>query len=230
MAAQEVNQGCTRDVLELLHLHHSLRIVYSRWHPERDENNPHLGPDKKRYPQDDPAEAFENKAAHIPVLNCYEMIQLLTKFYKIKCKLLQNEEKNGRIKRSLKRLVNVNYGRSGDGNSTPEAKSPERVTPLLKENGRTSFPLEFSGSESRNEFPPKIALLVFPKEQDPIDVTLIWYSFRHTRKGRGFRPNPIDLTKEENDRQIEDEQTEVARSIVAGTGGSKEDSRTPLAR
>lgn len=54
------------------------------------------------------------------------------------------------------------------------------LTVHLKVKGSTSFPL--SGSASVKESRPSTALDVLPKEQDPVLVTLLWYSFRHSRK------------------------------------------------
>lgn len=54
------------------------------------------------------------------------------------------------------------------------------LTVHLKVKGNSSFPL--SGSASVNESLPSMTLEVFPKEQEPVLVTLLWYSFRQSRK------------------------------------------------
>lgn len=78
----------------------------------------------------------------------------------------------------------------------------------LNVNGNTSLPLALSGSVSVKELPPSTGLDVFPKEHDPVDVTLLWYSLRQTRKkvlhgmgqgkalsGRGTSPQHAPLVR-----------------------------------
>lgn len=50
----------------------------------------------------------------------------------------------------------------------------------LNVKGSTSFPL--SGSDNVNVSLPSTWLDAFPNEHDPVLVTLLWYSFRHSRK------------------------------------------------
>ena len=63
------------------------------------------------------------------------------------------------------------------------------LTVQRKMKGTTSLPLARSGSARVKELPPSTGLDVLPKEQDPVEVTLLWYSLRQTRKnvlqGRG---------------------------------------------
>ncbi|KAI5740787.1 hypothetical protein M8J76_007219 [Diaphorina citri] len=47
--------------------------------------------------------------------------------------------------------------------------------------GKTKFPLALSGSVRVKELPPSTGLEVLPKEHGPLEVTLLWYSLRHTR-------------------------------------------------
>jgi hypothetical protein len=63
------------------------------------------------------------------------------------------------------------------------------LTVQRKMKGTTSLPLAWSGSARVKELAPSTGLDVLPKEHEPVEVTLLWYSLRQTRKnvlhGRG---------------------------------------------
>jgi hypothetical protein len=76
-------------------------------------------------------------------------------------------------------------------NGSKQQCQSQRLTVHLKVNGKTSFPL--SGSASVKESRPSTTLEVFPKEHDPVLVTLLWYSFRHNLKNvlHGVEQRPV---------------------------------------